>query len=62
MSDWDHFFASLRKYLDYFRANIQIIPAVNGLAGEIQSISDSELSGLLSWTKLATVISLKVFF
>lgn len=59
MPDWDHFFASLRKYLDYFRAHIQVIPTINGFVGELQSISDGELAGLLSWTKLATAISLK---
>jgi len=60
MPDWDHFFASLRKYLDYFRSHIQLIPTINGFVGDLQSISDGELSGLLSWTKLATAISLKV--
>uniref|UniRef100_A0A914M5A3 Uncharacterized protein n=2 Tax=Meloidogyne incognita group TaxID=654580 RepID=A0A914M5A3_MELIC len=59
MPDWDHFFASLRKYLDYFRSHIQLIPTINGFVGDLQSISDGELSGLLSWTKLATAISLK---
>jgi hypothetical protein len=57
MSDWNNFFASLRKYLDFFRAQI---PGLNDLAIGVQTISDSELAGLISWTNLATAISLKV--
>jgi hypothetical protein len=60
MSDWDHYFASLRKYLDYFRAHIQILPKLNELADELKTISDSELAGLLSWTSFATSIARKV--
>ena len=61
MSDWNHFFSSLRKYLDYFRAHLQAIPTagLNGNGG-LQTVSDNELAGLLSWTNFATAIALKV--
>lgn len=59
MSDWNHYFLSLRKYLDFFRAHTQVYPELKGLGGALQAISDSELAGLLSWTNFAAAISLK---
>lgn len=60
MFDWNHFFGSIRKYLDYYRAHIQTMPLMNGSTATMQIISDSELAGLLSWIKFATTISQNV--
>jgi len=60
MFNWNHFFGSIRKYLDYYRAHIQTMPIMNGSTATMQIISDSELAGLLSWIKFATTISQNV--
>lgn len=63
MGDWDNYFLSLKKYLDYFQASNQI-PTVQGYpnVSGYQNISKDELTGLLSWTQLATAIAEKVIF
>lgn len=62
MGDWNNYFLSLKKYLDYFQSSNQI-PTVRGYPNVYgtQSISKDELTGLLSWTQLATAISEKVW-
>uniref|UniRef100_A0A914GU12 Uncharacterized protein n=1 Tax=Globodera rostochiensis TaxID=31243 RepID=A0A914GU12_GLORO len=63
MTDWNNYFGSLRKYLDYFRAHhSQIVSSFEGLAASsssTQTISDGELAGLLSWTRFASVVAQK---
>jgi hypothetical protein len=57
MSDWGHFFGSLRKYLEYLRASAhQGVPSVQGFIPGPRQISDDELYGVLSWTRLAAQV------
>lgn len=59
MRDWNHFFGSLRKYLDYLRT-CAVVPSVQGFVPGPQTISENELYGLLSWARLATEIARNV--
>lgn len=63
MSDWDNFFISIRKYLEYFRLSDHI-PSMRGFpsVSVSQIISEHELAGLLSWTDLAMVVAQNVIF
>ena len=61
MCDWNHYFVSLRKYLEYFRS-CDHIPTVRGFPSisTAQTISEEELTGLLSVTQLITSIAKRV--
>ncbi len=73
MIDWNTYFSSLRKYLDYYRQRDQM-PAMRGFstlslpmttsatvagAGQVL-MSEQELAGLVSLTQLITSIVVKV--
>ncbi|KAL3121799.1 hypothetical protein niasHT_002027 [Heterodera trifolii] len=61
MADWNDFFGSLRKYLNYFRAHHSQGLSYNALttSSNTQTISDAELAGLLSWTRFASAVAKK---
>lgn len=63
MSDWNNFFISIRKYLEYFRS-CDHIPSMRGFpsVSVSQIISEYELAGLLSWVDLAIVVARNVIF